>query len=61
MLNMDITKHLFLISWVVFTTCSQQEFEDKLNFLQVQVMWQKTTRIMQSGESPKYTIIYWKR
>ncbi len=47
--------------WVVFTTQSKKDFEDKINSLPSYVMFEKTTRFLQSGDWPNYTIIYWKK
>lgn len=54
-------KHIILLTWVVFTTESQIKFQEKLNSLPSYAVWDQHTRIMQSGDWPKYTIIYWKK
>lgn len=51
--------NFFLFVWIVFTTQNRKEFQDKLNSLPSYVLWKKETRILQSGNWPNYTIIYW--
>jgi hypothetical protein len=50
-----------LLIWVVFTTTDAKELEKKLNeLLSFNVLNESYTKILQSGNIPNYTIIYWK-
>ena len=54
-------KHILSFIWIVFTVEGQTQFQNKLNSLPEYVVWEKSTIIMQSGDWPKYTIIYWQK